>query len=193
MNNRPSISRVPAHSPASPASHREAGKKSPLLVLGLGNPLMGDDGAGLLILDALKRALAPDERIALEDGGTLGMTLLPLIEDARAVVLLDAAHTGAAPGTVIVRRDGELPGFFSHILSPHQIGLREVLGAAQLCGTLPGHLALVGIEAESTGFAEGPGEAVLKAIPRATETACAVIGDMLAHLQAPSTPLPAHA
>lgn len=195
MNNLSDSPPEPQSLPASSRLCPQAGEIKPVLVLGLGNPLMGDDGAGLLILAALKESLGGDNRVALEDGGTLGMTLLPLVEDARAVVLLDAAHTGSAPGSVIVRRREELPGFFSHLLSPHQIGLREVLGAAQLCGTLPTHLALVGIEAESTGFAESPGEAILNAVPRAAETAHALIGEMLAALghNEPLPPLPAHA
>lgn len=196
MNSAPASFPAPA-GPVNPfpASCQEPPGTRPVLVLGLGNPLMGDDGAGLLILDALRETLADDERVAMEDGGTLGMTLLPLFEDARAVVLLDAVHTGAAPGSVVVRRDSELPGFFSHLLSPHQIGLREVLGAAQLCGTLPARLALVGIEAASTNFAEQPGEAMIDAVPRAADTARALIDEMLAELEQtePSPPLVPHA
>ncbi len=183
MNNRlPSSAARPAPAPR-------------VLVLGLGNPLMGDDGAGLLILDALRRAAPVDERVTFEDGGTLGMTLLPLIEDARAVLLLDATHTGERPGTVIVRRKNELPGFFSRILSPHQIGLREVLGAAQLCGTLPEQLALVGIEAACVEFGKEPGEDVRTALRDAVSAALAVLDEMLSGLERSETPSPlaAHA
>lgn len=175
-----------------PSSVRRVAPAASVLVLGLGNPLMGDDGAGLLLLDALREVLPADDRVVLEEGGTLGMTLLPLIEDARAVMFLDATHTGEAPGSVVVRCKDELPGFFSHILSPHQIGLREVLGAAQLCGTLPEQLALVGIETESVAFGQETGEAVRKALPEAVRTARQVLAGMLDILER-SEPQPARA
>lgn len=171
-----------------PSSVRRVAPAASVLVLGLGNPLMGDDGAGLLLLDALRRAFPADERVIFEDGGTLGMTLLPLIEDARAVLLLDATHTGEAPGSIVVRRQEELPGFFSHILSPHQIGLREVLGAAQLCGTLPEQLVLVGIEADRVAFGQEPGEAVRKALPAAVQTARGLLAEMLGTLERSEPP-----
>ena len=99
------------------------------------------------------------------------MTLLPLIEDAAAVLLLDAVHTGAAPGAVVVRHGHQLPGFFHNVLSPHQIGLSEVLGAAQLCGTLPEHLALVGIEAQTVAFTAPASSTVRQSIPEAVRQA----------------------
>lgn len=178
-----------------PSSVRRSAPAASVLVLGLGNPLMGDDGAGLLLLDALRHALPADERVIFEDGGTLGMTLLPLIEDARAVLLLDATHTGETPGSIVVRRRDELPGFFSRILSPHQIGLREVLGAAQLCGTLPEQLVLVGIEAEHVAFGHEPGDTIRKALPAAVQTARCMLAEILANLERskPSTVLAGHA
>jgi hydrogenase maturation protease len=124
-----------------------------LLVLGLGNPVMGDDGAGIELLHLVRDGGGWPESVVFEDGGTMAMSLLPLIEDARGVLFLDAMKTGAAPGSVLHRMREELPGFFSRTLSPHELGLHEVLGAAQLRGTLPPFMEMVGIEAEDAGFA----------------------------------------
>ena len=116
------------------------------LVLGLGNPIMGDDGVGVAALNRLRHywELPPD--VELVDGGTWGMNLLPLIESAERVILLDAIRTGAPPGTLTVLERAELPRYFALKLSPHQIDLREVLALAELRGALPEDLVALGIE-----------------------------------------------
>lgn len=158
------------------------GKPVSVAVIGLGNPLMSDDGAGLTLWKAVKESRDWDNRVLFEDGGTSGMMMLPLVEDARAVVFLDAARTGAAPGTVIVRRDDEIPAWFSQMLSPHQIGLKDVLGAAQLRGFMPEKIALIGIEAESIDFAYKLTDTIQAAIPEATEIASREILSLLDYL-----------
>ena len=68
------------------------GNAYPVLVLGVGNPLMGDDGIGVELAHRLQeRDYGP--LVHVEEGGTLGMTLLPLLEDADTVILLDAVKT----------------------------------------------------------------------------------------------------
>ncbi len=115
------------------------------LVLGLGNPLMGDDGLGLRALARLRQEWAVED-VELVDGGTWGMNLLPLIEDAGRVLLLDAIDVGAAPGALIELEPDQLPRLFARKLSPHEIDLREVLALAQLRGTLPIETVALGIQ-----------------------------------------------
>ena len=122
------------------------------VVLGLGNPLMGDDGLGLAVLDRLREEWDLPDAVELVDGGTWGMTLLPLIEDADRLVLIDAIRTGAPAGTVVELERAHLPRYLSHKLSPHQIDLKEVLALAELRGTLPAETVAIGAE---------PGEVVL--------------------------------
>lgn len=144
------------------------GDAYPVLVLGVGNPLMGDDGIGVELVKRLrKRDYGP--LVHVEDGGTLGMTLLPLLEDADTVILLDAVKTGAAPGSIVTRGKEQLPRHFSRVISPHQIGMKEVLGAAQLCGTLPRAITLVGVEAGHTDFCRPMSAEVQAAIPEALD------------------------
>jgi hydrogenase maturation protease len=118
------------------------------LVVGLGNPLMGDDGLGLSALHRLRTEWAQSDGVTLADGGTWGMMLLPLIEGTDRLLLLDAVRAGAEPGTVIQLTREELPRYFSHKISPHQIDLREVLAAAELRGRLPGRIVVIGVEPE---------------------------------------------
>lgn len=138
----------------------------PVLVLGVGNTLMGDDGIGVELINQLRPRIS-DPRVQLEDGGTLGMSLLPFIEDADTVIMLDAVKTGHLPGQIIVIEGDEIPRHFSSVISPHQIGMKEVLGAAQLCGTLPRRLILLGIEAQDVGFCAPISTVVNLAIPAA--------------------------
>jgi hydrogenase maturation protease len=125
------------------------------LVLGLGNPIMGDDGAGLAALEQLRREWEIPEEVELVDGGTWGMNLLPLIESAERIILLDAIHAGDRPGTLVLLQREELPRYFSHKLSPHQIDLREVLALAELRGTLPKDVVAFGVEPERVEMRAG--------------------------------------
>lgn len=121
------------------------------LVLGLGNPLMGDDGLGLRALARLRQEWAVDGA-ELVDGGTWGMNLLPLIEDARRVLLLDAIDVGAAPGTLVELEQDQIPRLFARKLSPHEVDLREVLALAELRGTLPAETVALGLQPDDVSM-----------------------------------------
>lgn len=116
------------------------------LVIGLGNPLMADDGLGIAALERLREGWVLPESVRLVDGGTWGMNLLPLIEQADELLLLDAIDRGAAPGEVIVIERDEVPRWLGIKLSPHQIGLSEVLALAELRGNLPRRLVAMGLQ-----------------------------------------------
>ena len=106
-------------------------------VIGVGSPIMGDDGFGLAVLARLEARWHLPEDVELVDGGTWGMSLLPTIEDSDHVLFVDAINTGSAPGTIAVIEREQLPKYFMLKLSPHQIDIREVLAACELRGTLP--------------------------------------------------------
>lgn len=117
------------------------------LVVGCGNLLGADDGVGLAALERLRAWRLPPD-VQLEDGGTWGLNLLPLIEGAERLLVLDAIDAGTAPGTVIVLEQDQIPRFLSTKLSPHQIDLREVLALAELRGTLPRETVIMGLQPE---------------------------------------------
>lgn len=118
----------------------------PTLVVGLGNPLMTDDGIGLAALARLTdRWELPEDVVAL-DGGTWGIRLLPEIEDAGRLLLLDAIDAGASPGTVVELEAESIPRFLEAHLSPHQVGVRDLLALATLRGTLPADTIAMGIQ-----------------------------------------------
>jgi len=136
-----------------------------LLVLGLGNVLCGDDGLGPAVVDRLDRDWSLPEGCSALDGGTLGLSLLPVVEDARRVILVDAVRLDAAPGT-LVRLEGEAVGSaVRDRLSVHQIGVADLVDALRLRGRLPEELVLIGAVPGSLAVALGLSPAVDAALP----------------------------
>lgn len=117
-------------------------------VIGLGNPLMGDDGLGILAAQRLQEEWFLPPEVQVVDGGTWGMNLLPLIDDADALLLIDAIDRNMPPGTQIVLARDEIPRALALKVSPHQIDLREVIALAELRGTLPERMIAVGLQPE---------------------------------------------
>ncbi|HEU5358942.1 MAG TPA: HyaD/HybD family hydrogenase maturation endopeptidase [Gemmatimonadales bacterium] len=116
------------------------------VVIGLGNPLMGDDGLGIVVArQLLSRTDLPDG-VQVVDGGTWGLNLLPVIEDAERVLLVDAIDMAEAPGTLIRLSREHLPRYLATKISPHQVDLRDVLALAELRGTLPEDTTAIGLQ-----------------------------------------------
>jgi len=116
------------------------------VVVGLGNPLMGDDGVGLSALRQLDAGWTFDDSLQLVDGGTWGLKLLPALEGAEGIIFFDAVRSGEPPGTVVELRGDEIPRRLATKLSTHQVDLREVLALMSLRGTLPSRVSVVGVE-----------------------------------------------
>ena len=117
-----------------------------ILVLGLGNILLSDEGVGVRAAEALMARGHLPEGVDVVDGGTSGMDLLETMMGRDMIVVVDAiSATGRDPGDII-RLDGEeLDQFFRQRMSPHQIGLSDVLATLKLMGSAPAELVLFGI------------------------------------------------
>lgn len=124
------------------------------VVIGLGNPLLGDDGLGLAALQRLRAEWSLPDSVELVDGGIWGMRLLPDIEAADRLVLVDAIDVGAAPGTLQVLERDEIPRYLETKFSPHQVDLRDVLALAELRGTLPQHTVAIGLQPAAVEWSE---------------------------------------
>jgi hydrogenase maturation protease len=116
------------------------------LLLGLGNPLMGDDGLGLAALERLERDWSLPSEVRLIDGGTLGLSLLPLLEAAGDVVILDAIDSGGRPGDLVVLEREALPMSLAQGVSVHEDGLAQLLAVSDLRATLPERLVAIGLQ-----------------------------------------------
>ena len=121
---------------------------APLLVLGLGNVLCADDGAGVEAVGRLEREFVVDPAVRVLDGGTLGLALLPYLENAERALLVDAVVSSEPPGTILRAQGDEVPVVAQQKLSCHQIGVAELLECARLIGATP-EITLIGIVAAS--------------------------------------------
>jgi hydrogenase maturation protease len=124
------------------------------LVLALGNPLLGDEGVGLRALEELASSADLSPSVELLDGGTAGLSLVPRLQAADRVLVLDAISAGRAPGTVMKLDGEELRREGYAKMSPHQIGLGDILSASRLAGG-PEEVVVLGVEPESLGLGVG--------------------------------------
>lgn len=146
------------------------------LVLGLGNLLLGDDGAGLRLLAELERRRNWGPGIEFVDGGTQGLALLGYLSGRRALLLLDAVALGAAPGTVHLLRTAELEALgAARATTAHEGSARELLAAARLLGECPAEIVVVGVEPEQVRTGIGLSPVVEQAIQLAAERAAAIL------------------
>jgi hydrogenase maturation protease len=120
------------------------------LVLGLGNILLGDEGVGVRVIERLLEEYDFPEGVRVMDGGTLGLDLLPYVEDASRMVVVDAVRARKAPGALVRMVGDEIPVFLdASKVSPHQEGLQDLLAVAMLKGYLPDELVFWGMQIES--------------------------------------------
>ena len=116
------------------------------LLLGIGNVLMNDDAAGVLVVQALAEKYAFPEELTLLDGGTLGLDLLPYLEGVDRLLVVDAVETGAPPGTIVRMTGDDIPLALATKVSPHQMGLKDLLLVADLQGYAPREMVLWGVQ-----------------------------------------------
>ena len=119
------------------------------LVLGVGNLLLADEGVGIQVVERLQELYDLPETVQVLDGGTLGMDLLYYLEGTHRLLIVDAVETGCAPGTVIRLENDEVPAHLSAKMSPHQMGIPDMLFAAKLRDLYPEKIVLLGVQPES--------------------------------------------
>lgn len=119
------------------------------VVIGLGNVICSDDGVGVHAVLALRQTRSLPAAVTLVEGGTAGLLLLPYLADAERVILIDAIDIGAAPGTLVQLEGDDWASIFAVHMTPHDVGLADLLGAAQLSGAWPDQLFIHGVQPAS--------------------------------------------
>lgn len=117
-----------------------------ILVLGIGNVLLTDEGVGVRVVKELERRYRFSSEVELLDGGTAGIELLRHISGRDHLILIDAMKCGKPPGTVVRVEGEDVPAVFRNRISPHQLGLSDLLAAAILTDELPKNIVLFGVE-----------------------------------------------
>ena len=147
-----------------------------ITVLGVGNLLRTDEGVGVHAVRALAQrhsAAMPD--VEFLDGGTLGLNLLPYIEEADALLIFDAVDCGSPPGTLIELDGDAIPRYAGIKLSEHQVTLQEVLGLARIRGRLPVRMILIGMQPADLSTGDSLSPAAAAALPAMLEKAEAML------------------
>ncbi len=148
-----------------------------MLVLGIGNTLLTDEGIGIHVLQALAPELANWPDVTLLDGGTLSFTLAGPIEDADALIVVDAANIKKQPGEWTLLKGEEMDAFLmsNRKATVHEVGLTDLRAIALLAGHWPEKRAMLAIQPDVIDWGELPTPAVAAAIP----PACAAIVEQL--------------
>lgn len=141
-----------------------------IIVLGLGNLIRSDDGVGVHAVRQLLEDRRVPENVEVLDGGTLGLQLLPSIEEATHLLAIDAVRAGASPGTIHrfdIADMQPLPG----TPSVHQLGFADLLAALRLLEKFPKHMILLGVQPEETGWGDRLSPSVQASLPGLIEAA----------------------
>jgi len=152
-------------------------KSSNTLILGIGNTLLSDEGAGIHALNLLQSRHPDLQNITCIDGGTLSFTLAAYIEDCDSLIVFDAAELKAPPGTVRTMAGGDMDAFLGAARrSPHEVGLLDLFDIARLTESLPENRALIGIQPASIEWGMSPTPDVADGLPVAVEQAVELLG-----------------
>lgn len=123
-----------------------------VLILGLGNLLLRDEGVGVHTVNALAQRHRLPDGVGVVDGGTAGMDLLDVVAGCERLIVCDAVRSDAPPGSAFRIAGDDLGAFFAARISPHQIGLSDLLAHLELLGERPARITLVGIVPDDLGL-----------------------------------------
>lgn len=120
-----------------------------ILLLGIGNVLWADEGFGVRVIERLQKSYRFPDSVKVMDGGTQGVYLVEHVQAADVLIVFDAIDYGLPPGTLKRIEDNDVPNFLgAKKMSLHQTGFQEVLAMAQMLGSYPQHLLLLGVQPE---------------------------------------------
>ena len=141
-----------------------------VLILGIGNTLLSDEGIGVHVVERLRSELRGIPNLEILDGGTLSFTLAEPIARADGLVVVDAARMQSPPGTVRLFENAEMDRYLvGNRQSVHEVSLTDLLDIARLSERLPEQRCLVGIEPKSLEWGDTPSQELLPAIDSAVQ------------------------
>ena len=140
-----------------------------VVVLGLGNLLMQDEGVGIHALRLLQDTYTFTPEIELIDGGTSGLDLLPFFRPESQMIMLDAMEFNQPPGGIGRVENEDILARLNTKTSVHHLGLSDLLAMAQLTDVVPKEIILFGVQPESLELEVELTETVNNAIPKLLE------------------------
>ncbi len=119
----------------------------PILILGIGNILLGDEGIGVHVIERLRQVPLPED-VELADGGTAGADMIDIIADRQKVIIVDAMQTDDKPGTIRKFSIGDLNPSNNLSVSLHNLGIVETIFMTKMLGCSPREVTVLGIKPE---------------------------------------------
>jgi hydrogenase maturation protease len=139
-------------------------------IFGLGNVLMGDDGFGPYVIEALDAVYDFPPDVSLVDLGTPGLDLAPYLIGADAIIVVDTVLSDGAPGSLRrYERDALLAHVPEHRLGPHEPGFMQMLLTLEFAGIGPRDVVLIGVIPKTSEPAARLSPPVQKAVPGALQ------------------------
>jgi hydrogenase maturation protease len=120
-----------------------------VVVLGIGNILLSDEGVGVRVVERLVKGYLLPDTVEVIDGGTCGMEMLEQLEDLDALIVVDCVRFGQPPATPVLLKDDNVPVFFKTKLSPHQVSLSDVLASLEFTNRAPKRTVIIGMQPAS--------------------------------------------
>jgi hydrogenase maturation protease len=159
-------------------------RPAPVLVLGVGNILLSDEGIGVRVVETLKARYVLPAEVEVLDGGTAGMDLLDILAGRRHLIIVDAIADAGPPGSVHRLADEDVPRFLRQRLSPHQLGLPDLLAFLALTGEAPATVTIFAIVPRDLSL----GLALSAELERLRTPVAALVAAELARLGVAPTP-----
>ena len=160
-------------------------KKNRKIVFGLGNTLNRDEGMGVHAVKALEHQInqrlernnVDKSAIDIEflDGGVLGLNLLPWVEEASHLLILDAINANVKPGTLVEMKKEDILLYQGIKLSDHQVTFQEVLGLAKARKLLPENIYLIGAQPVDISIGVDLSPEIVEILPKMVDRADLVL------------------
>ena len=120
-----------------------------VVILGVGNILLTDECVGVYAVNELAARYDLGDEVEVIDGGTSGMDCLDQVSGADHLLIADAMRSHQEPGTITRLSGEQIPAFFKTKISPHQVGISDMLGTLNFHGLMPRNIVLIGVEPKS--------------------------------------------
>ena len=151
-----------------------ANNRRPILILGIGNILLRDEGVGVRVIERMQKIPLPDN-VELVDGGTAGADLLDVLADRRKVIIIDAVQADCEPGTVLRFTADDLVRPDGVGMSLHELGLGEALIMTKQLGCEPKEVVVFGIKPRDISCGLELSEQISASLPKVVELVLAEI------------------
>jgi hydrogenase maturation protease len=137
------------------------------VLLGVGNILLSDEGVGVRLVERYAATYRLPEWVQVLDGGTCAMEMLEELENLDLLIIADCVRVGQPPASLVVLKDEAVPAFFRMRVSPHQVGLSDVLATLHLTERAPKRVVVIGVQPVSMDLGMELTSAVQARLPEA--------------------------